>query len=165
MSGILSQARRWSYTLLPRYNQYTSTPLAAFQGDGDTRNLAHARKTGCLFVKRHRSFLTCIQTRATSRAYTRTLNEYTYTHARTHARTQASTHTHTHIYIYTHSHTHTVMLRYNAVARRHLSRPPYKRGALWDPVDLLDIVIPRQRYLGTQRQRERPRPRLEVELV
>ena len=62
----------------------------------------------------------------------------------------------------------TVSPRYNAVAGRHLLRPPYKRGTLWDPVDLFDIVIPRQRYLGTgstQRQRERPRPRLEVELV
>ena len=53
--------------------------------------------------------------------------------------------------------------RYNAVVGRHLLRPPYKRGALWDPVDLFDIVIPRQRYPGTQR--ERPRLRLEVELV
>ena len=26
-------------------------------------------------------------------------------------------------------------------------RPPYKRGTLWDPVDLFDIVIPRQRHL------------------
>ena len=57
----------------------------------------------------------------------------------------------------------TVTPRYNAVVGRHLLRPPYKRGALRDPVDLFDIVIPRQRYPGTQR--ERPRPRLEVELV
>ena len=40
----------------------------------------------------------------------------------------------------------TVTLRYNAVVGRHLLRPPYKRGALWDPIDLFDIVIPRQRY-------------------
>ena len=39
----------------------------------------------------------------------------------------------------------TVMLRYNAVVGRHLLGPPYKRGALWDPVDLFDIIIPRQR--------------------
>ena len=58
---------------------------------------------------------------------------------------------------------YTVPPRYNAVVGRHLLRPPYKRGALWDPVDLFDIVIPRQRYPGTQR--ERPRLRLEVELV
>ena len=32
-------------------------------------------------------------------------------------------------------------------------RPRYKRGALWDLVDLFDIVIPRQRYPGTQRER------------
>ena len=40
-----------------------------------------------------------------------------------------------------------VKLRYNAVVGRHILRLPYKRGALWDPVDLFDIVIPRQRYL------------------
>ena len=39
---------------------------------------------------------------------------------------------------------HTVTPRYNAVVGRHLLRPPYKRGALWDPVDLFDIIIPRQ---------------------
>ena len=43
----------------------------------------------------------------------------------------------------------TVMPRYNAVVWRHLLGPPYKRGALWDPVDLFDIVVPRQRS-GTQ---------------
>ena len=43
----------------------------------------------------------------------------------------------------------TVPPRYNAVVGRHLLRPPYKRGALWDPVDLIDIVIPWQRYPGT----------------
>ena len=30
------------------------------------------------------------------------------------------------------------------------------RGALWDPVDLFEIVIARQRYPGTQRERPRP---------
>ena len=40
---------------------------------------------------------------------------------------------------------YTVTLRYNAVVGRHLLGPPYKRGALWDPVDLFDIIIPRQR--------------------
>ena len=39
---------------------------------------------------------------------------------------------------------HTVTLRYNAVVGRHLLRPPYKRGALWDPVDLFDTIIPRR---------------------
>ena len=39
----------------------------------------------------------------------------------------------------------TVTPRYNTVVGRHLLRPPYKRGALWDPVDLFDIImIPRQ---------------------
>ena len=52
----------------------------------------------------------------------------------------------------------TVMLRYNAVVGRHLLTLPHKRGALWDPVDLFDIVIPGQRYLV-------PTPRLGVELV
>ena len=33
---------------------------------------------------------------------------------------------------------YTVMPRYNAVVGRHLLGPPYKRGALWDPVDLFD---------------------------
>ena len=56
----------------------------------------------------------------------------------------------------------TVMPRYNAVVGRQLLGPPYKRGALWDPVDLFNIVIPRQSQgTGTQR----PRPRLEVKLV
>ena len=55
----------------------------------------------------------------------------------------------------------TVTPRYNVVVGRHRLRPPYKGGALWDPVDLFDIVIPRQNQgTGTQR----PRPRLEVEL-
>ena len=58
----------------------------------------------------------------------------------------------------------TVTPRYNAVVGRHLLGPPYKRGALWDPVDLFDIVIPRQNQ-GTGTQRLRARPRLEVELV
>ena len=50
----------------------------------------------------------------------------------------------------------------NSVVGRHLLGPPYKRGALWDLVDLFDIVIPRQNQgTGTQR----PRSRLEVELV
>ena len=35
----------------------------------------------------------------------------------------------------------TVTLRYNAVVGGHLLGPPYKRGALWDPVDLFDIII------------------------
>ena len=35
----------------------------------------------------------------------------------------------------------TVTPRYNAVIGRHLLGPPYKRGALWDPVDLFDIII------------------------
>ena len=39
-----------------------------------------------------------------------------------------------------------VMLRYNAVVGRHLLRPPYQLGALWDPVDIFDIIIPRQSY-------------------
>ena len=34
----------------------------------------------------------------------------------------------------------TVTPRYNTVVGRHLLRPPYKRGALWDPVDLFDII-------------------------
>ena len=38
----------------------------------------------------------------------------------------------------------TVTPRYNTVVGRHLLRPPYKRGTLWDPVDLFDIIIPRQ---------------------
>ena len=38
----------------------------------------------------------------------------------------------------------TVTLRYNAVVGRHLLGPPYKRGTLWDPVDLFDIIIPWQ---------------------
>ena len=50
-------------------------------------------------------------------------------------------------------------LRYNAVVVRHLFGPPYKRGALWDPVDLFDIIIPR-RSKGQAKL-----PRLEVELV
>ena len=53
----------------------------------------------------------------------------------------------------------TVMPRYNAVVGRHLLGPPYKRGALWDPVDLFDIIIPR-RSKGQAKL-----PRLEVELV
>ena len=53
---------------------------------------------------------------------------------------------------------HTVTPRYNAVVGRHLLGPPYKRGALRDPVDLFDIIIPRQR-------KDRPSSqRLEVEL-
>ena len=36
--------------------------------------------------------------------------------------------------------TDTVTPRYNAVVGRHLLGPPYKRGALWDPVDLFDQV-------------------------
>ena len=40
--------------------------------------------------------------------------------------------------------TDTVTLRYNAVVGRHLLGPHYKRGALWDPVDLFDIIIPSQ---------------------
>ena len=58
-------------------------------------------------------------------------------------------------YLY-YSHVTTVLPRYNAVVGRHLLRPRYKRGALWDPVDLFEIVIPRQRYPGTQRERPRP---------
>ena len=38
---------------------------------------------------------------------------------------------------------YTVTLRDNAVVGSHLLGPPYRRGALWDPVDLFDIVIPR----------------------
>ena len=38
----------------------------------------------------------------------------------------------------------TVTPRYNAVVGRHLLGPHYKRGTLWDPVDLFDIIIPRQ---------------------
>ena len=34
-------------------------------------------------------------------------------------------------------------------------RPPYKRGALWDPADLFDIIIPRQ----SKGQGHRPRPK------
>ena len=49
---------------------------------------------------------------------------------------------------------YTVTLRYNAVAGRHLLRPPYKWGALWDPVDLFDIIIPRQ----SKGQGHRPLP-------
>ena len=45
---------------------------------------------------------------------------------------------------YTHSpFTHslfTVTPRYNAVVGRHLLGPHYKRGTLWDPVDLFDNV-------------------------
>ena len=52
----------------------------------------------------------------------------------------------------------TVTPRYNAVVGRHLLGPPYKRGTLWDPVDLFDI-IPR-RSKGQAKL-----PRLEVELV
>ena len=37
----------------------------------------------------------------------------------------------------------TVTPRYNTVIGMHLLGPPYKRGALWDLVDLIDIVIPR----------------------
>ena len=37
----------------------------------------------------------------------------------------------------------TVTPRYNAIIGRHLLGPPYKRGALWDPVDLFYIVIPK----------------------
>ena len=40
---------------------------------------------------------------------------------------------------------YTVTPRYNAVVGRHLLEPPYKRGAICDPVDLFDIIIPRQR--------------------
>ena len=40
--------------------------------------------------------------------------------------------------------------------------PPYKRGALWDPVDLFDIIIPRQ----SKGQAKFKLPRLEqVEVV
>ena len=53
----------------------------------------------------------------------------------------------------------TVTPRYNAVVGRHLLGPPYKRGALWDPVDLFDIIIPRQS------KGQAKLPRLEVELV
>ena len=54
---------------------------------------------------------------------------------------------------------HTVTPRYNAVVGRHLLGPPYKRGALWDPVDLFDIIIPRQS------KGQAKLPRLEVEVV
>ena len=58
--------------------------------------------------------------------------------------------------------------RYNAVAGRHLLRPPYKRGTLWDPVDLFDIVIPmgNAKVLGTQRERPSavPEPDLKLNL-
>ena len=37
----------------------------------------------------------------------------------------------------------TVTPRCNVDVGRHLLGPPYRRGALWDPVDLFDIVIPR----------------------
>ena len=53
----------------------------------------------------------------------------------------------------------TVTPRYNAVVGSHLLGPPYKRGALWDPVDLFDIIIPRQS------KGQAKLPRLEVELV
>ena len=53
----------------------------------------------------------------------------------------------------------TVTPRYNTVVGRHLLGPPYKRGALWDPVDLFDIIIPRQS------KGQAKLPRLEVELV
>ena len=52
-------------------------------------------------------------------------------------------HIHDHV---TNNKLYTVLPRYNTVVGRHLLRPPYKRGALWDPVDLFEIVIPRQRY-------------------
>ena len=63
----------------------------------------------------------------------------------------------------------TVTPRYNAVVRRHLLGPPYKRGALWDPVDLFDIVIPSQRtrvpnQRPTESDSQAKLPRLEVEL-
>ena len=51
----------------------------------------------------------------------------------------------------------TVTPRYNAVVGRHLLGPPYKRGALWDPVDLLDIVVPRQGKGPVPNQRPRPK--------
>ena len=56
---------------------------------------------------------------------------------------------------------YTVTLRYNAVVRRHLLGPPYKRGALWDPVDLFDIIIPRR----SKGHAKLPRLEVEVELV
>ena len=56
---------------------------------------------------------------------------------------------------------HTVTPRYNAVVGRHLLGLPYKRGVLWDPVDLVDIVIPR---LASRPQVPNV-PRLEVEFV
>ena len=58
----------------------------------------------------------------------------------------------------------TVTPRYNGVVGRHLLRPPYKRGTLWDPVDLFDIIIPRQSK-GQAKLPSRLGPRLEVELV
>ena len=62
-------------------------------------------------------------------------------------------------YVCYHDHLNTVTPRYNAVVGRHLLGPPYKRGALWDPVDLFDIIIPRQS------KGQAKLPRLEVELV
>ena len=39
-------------------------------------------------------------------------------------------------------------------------RPPYKRGALWDPVDLFDIIIPRQsKGQGHSLQAKFPKPK------
>ena len=44
---------------------------------------------------------------------------------------------------------YTVTLRYNSVIGRHFFRPPYKQGALWDPVDLFDIVTPKAKRCPT----------------
>ena len=53
----------------------------------------------------------------------------------------------------------TVTPRYNAVVGKHLLGAPYKRGTLWDPVDLFDIIIPRQS------KGQAKLPRLELEFV
>ena len=62
---------------------------------------------------------------------------------------------HININLFTGNYVGTVTLRYNAVVGRHLLGPPHKRGALWDPVDLFDII---RRYPVQL-------PTLEVELV